>query len=196
MVKFKTNSKSVQKISLTLLLYFIINSIYCQESAQQFWNQLQSHCGKSYEGKIIEAPKNDDFRGKKLVMKVISCNENEIKIPFFVGDDFSRTWILTFNKGRITLKHDHRHKNGSEDKITQYGGTSTNYGSTEIQMFPADQETATLIPYASQNVWWLTLTDRFFTYNLRRMGSDRLFTVSFDLTNEIEVDWIPWGWND
>lgn len=196
MVKFTTNSKSMQKISLTLFLYFIINSLYCQESAQQFWNQLQSHCGKSYEGNITEAPKNDDFRGKKLVMKVISCNENEIKIPFFVGDDFSRTWILTFNKGRITLKHDHRHKDGSEDKITQYGGTSTNYGSTEIQMFPADQETATLIPYASQNVWWLTLTDRFFTYNLRRMGSDRLFTVSFDLTNEIEVDWIPWGWND
>lgn len=196
MAKFTTNSKPMQKTIISFVLFFILQNLHCQEAAQQFWNNLQSHCGKSYEGNIVEAPKNDDFRGKKLIMKVISCSENEIKIPFFVGDDLSRTWILTFHDGRITLKHDHRHPDGSEDKITQYGGTSTNSGLAEIQMFPADQETASLIPYASQNVWWMTLTDAAFTYNLRRIGSDRLFTVYFDLTQEKTINWVPWGWKN
>ena len=55
-------------------------------------------------------------------MHVRSCKDKTIRIPFFVGDDKSRTWVFTMSKSNlITLKHDHRHKDGSEDKITQYG---------------------------------------------------------------------------
>ena len=48
-------------------------------------------------------------------MHVRSCEENRIRIPFFVGDDKSRTWVLTFDSDQIQLKHNHRHEDGSVD---------------------------------------------------------------------------------
>ena len=75
-------------------------------------------------------------------MHISLCEENTIRIPFFVGDDKSRTWVFTMDdENLITLKHDHRHKDGSEDKITQYGGANSNTGLPNIQIFHADQET-------------------------------------------------------
>ena len=125
-------------------------------------------------------------------MQVMSYDDREVKIPFYVGEDKSRTWILTYSNHVLTLKHDHRHEDGSPDKITFYGGTSNNEGSSSLQMFPADDETCRLIDYACQNVWWITIDDSSYTYNLRRIGSDRVFTVKFDLTKEVKSDFKPW----
>ena len=61
-------------------------------------------------------------------------------------------------------------------------------------MFPADLETHQRIPYASTNVWWITLDENKFTYNLQRAGSDKKFTVEFDVTKEVEKPQAPWGW--
>ena len=159
-----------------------------------FWKILEKHCGKAYEVKLSEHITRDDFAGKKLTMHVKSCSTNEIKIPFNVGDNYSRTWILTKKDGIITLKHDHRHENGTSETITFYGGTNTNYGFKDFQMFPADQETARLIDYASTNIWWITLDDKTFSYNLQKAGSKIPFNVYFDLTKEIETPPAPWGW--
>ncbi|TVZ55470.1 hypothetical protein OD91_0718 [Lutibacter sp. Hel_I_33_5] len=181
---------------LLLLILFPLQLI-AQETPNSvlFWDSLKSHCGKAYEGKIIEGAKEGDgFTGKKLVMHVRSCKENTIRIPFFVGEDKSRTWVFTMSDEKlIQLKHDHRHKDGSEDKITQYGGSNPNTGLAAIQFFPADQHTASLIPYASNNVWWITLDKTSFAYNLRRVATDRFFSVKFDLSKEIETPSAPWG---
>ncbi|MGJ8761542.1 MAG: hypothetical protein ACSHXA_13435 [Polaribacter sp.] len=160
-----------------------------------FWDVLATHCGKSYEGEIVAGGKEGDgFTGEKLVMHVRSCEENTIRIPFFVGDDKSRTWVFTMDKDNlIQLKHDHRHKDGSEYKITQYGGMSSNVGLANLQVFPADKQTADLIPSAATNVWWVTIDETSFTYNLRRIGSERYFSVKFDVTKEIETPSAPWG---
>lgn len=184
----------------TLVLCTMLFSIfaYCQEKsgAKQFWENLQKQCGKSFEGKVTEGADNDTFRDKKLVMHIRNCDKNTIRIPFFVADDKSRTWVLTYKNNRIKLKHDHRHEDGSEDKVTQYGGTTTNSGSSTLQFFPADQQTCNLLPTAAANVWWITLDETSFTYNLRRIGSDRLFTVKFDLTKTVPTPAAPWGWKD
>ncbi|MFN7100715.1 MAG: hypothetical protein ACK4M4_10100 [Flavobacterium sp.] len=187
----------MKKILFTLvLLSHLATQAQEKTGAQQFWENLQKHCGKSFEGEIKEGASNDAFRDKKLVMHVRSCDKKTIRIPFFVGDDKSRTWVLTFDKDRIKLKHDHRHEDGTEDKVTQYGGTNPNSGSAGIQFFPADQETFNLIPNAATNVWWITIDETSFTYNLRRIGSDRLFTVKFDLTKTVATPVAPWGWKD
>ena len=183
-------------IIFLLLIITQISTAQTKSGAKQFWENLKKHCGKSYEGTLVSFAPNDDFAGKKLVMHIRNCGENTIRIPFFVGDDKSRTWVLTFENDRIQLKHDHRHEDGSEDKITQYGGKTSNSGLPNLQMFPADQQTCELIDYASNNVWWITLDEKSFSYNLRRIGSDRLFTVSFDLTKTIETPSAPWGWKD
>ncbi|WP_026839350.1 hypothetical protein [Gillisia sp. JM1] len=183
---------------LFLLFVFIFadNSLAQDKNqAQIFWNNLKEHCGKAYEGKLDESIKNDSFSGKKLVMYVLACDENTIKIPFYVGADKSRTWVLTLEGDRIKLKHDHRHEDGSEDAITQYGGISTNTGSDKLQFFPADQETRDLIGYAATNVWWITLDESIFSYNLKRIGTDNpAFNVYFDLSNPVEAPEAPWGW--
>jgi len=183
---------------ITLLIVLSFSASFSQEKseAEQFWNSLQNLCGKSFEGKL-ELPLNDEqFGGKKLIMHIRSCNDEVIKIPFFVGEDKSRTWVLTYENDRITLKHDHRHKDGTEDEITMYGGTTTNSGQATIQVFPADQETKTLIPAASTNVWWITLNKTEFTYNLKRLGTPRVFRIVFDLTKVVENPEAPWGWKD
>lgn len=162
-----------------------------------FKKEIEKHCGKAYEGVITAgAQEGDGFTGERLVMQVLSCEENQIKIPFYVGEDQSRTWILTFENNRIELKHDHRNPDGSDEEVTMYGGTSTNVGHADLQIFPADQETCAMIDYACHNVWWMTIDETSFSYNLRRIGSDRVFTVEFDLTNPIEFDKKPWGWEE
>lgn len=188
--KFK-NMKNIFLLVTLLSLQFTVAQE--KSGAAQFWENLKKHCGKSYEGTLTSAPANDDFAGKKLVMHVRACDDNTIRIPFFVGDDKSRTWVLTFKNDRIQLKHDHRHKDGSEDKVTMYGGTTTNSGLPNLQMFPADQQTSDLIAYASNNVWWITLDEKSYSYNLRRTGSDKVFTVTFDLTKTIANPSAPWG---
>jgi hypothetical protein len=188
----------VSKITIICSIICISFTGFAQEESptQIFWESLQSHCGAAYEGVLVTPKEDEAFGGKKLVMHVRSCSDTEIKIPFFVGVDKSRTWILTYNDDRITLKHDHRHADGSEDEITFYGGTSTNEGKADIQFFPADEHTQKMLPAAATNVWWITLDDTTFTYNLKRLGTDRLFTVSMDLTEPIETPSAPWGWKD
>lgn len=176
-----------------LLSIFIFSSSLIAQHSQEFWSSLEEVCGKAFKGKVLEAPQNDPFRTMELVMHVRSCKEKEIRIPFFAGDDRSRTWVLTMKDDRIKLKHDHRHEDGSEDEVTQYGGRASNHGLATLQTFPADDFTAELIPAAASNVWWIEIQKgESFTYNLRRIGTDRYFSIQFDLTKEIETPPAPW----
>jgi hypothetical protein len=170
-----------------------------------FWAELKKLCGKAYAGTVAADTANSpDFAGKALVMHVRSCENDRIRIPFFVGDDRSRTWVLTRKGGRIQLKHDHRHKDGTPDRVTMYGGWSTNAGEAIRQFFPADEETTMVVdppvgdaPSAAANIWWIELVSgSHYSYNLRRLGRGRLFTVRFDLTKEVPAPPAPWGWKD
>jgi hypothetical protein len=51
-------------------------------------------------------------------------------------------------------------------------------------------------PAAVGNVWFITVDETSFTYNLRRLGSATLFSVRFDLTKPIDTPPAPWGWVD
>lgn len=184
---------------LFLSCFLIISSTsfaQTESPLEQFWLTLQSHCGKAYEGALVLPEEDEAFGGKKLVMHVRSCSETEMKIPFFVGDDRSRTWILTKIDGRLTLEHDHRHEDGTEDDVNFYGGTSSNQGKAGIQFFPANPHTQKLIPAAATNVWWITIDETTFTYNLKRLGTDRIFKVSMDLTKPIATPAAAWGWEE
>jgi len=185
------------------LLSFVILPITVYTQSQEavsnisaFRSGLQQICGKAFEGAITHSAAGDTmFNNKRLLMHVSFCDSNVMRIPFFVGEDSSRTWILTFHEDFIQLKHDHRKPDGSEDRITQYGGASTNFGNSMRQVFPADQQTADLLPAAASNVWWIELVpDSHFSYNLRRIGTDRLFSVTFDLTQPVDSPGAPWGW--
>jgi hypothetical protein len=161
-----------------------------------FWANLQPLCGKAFDGRVLEAPPGDTtFAGQRLVMHVRECTGDTIRIPFHVGDNRSRTWVLTRVGDRIRLKHDHRHEDGSEDKVTQYGGDSRTGGSATRLEFPADAQTVTLIPEARTNVWTIEVDPAAnrFVYALRREGTDRRFRIEFDTSKPVNAPPPPWG---
>lgn len=204
------NKKALAKLPLAAAICIAFyTATFAQAKPQTptdaFWANLQKLCGKTFAGTIAEDTSNSpDFAGKALIMHVRSCEKNRIRIPFFVGDDRSRTWVLTRKKDRIELKHDHRHEDGKPDAVTMYGGTSTNAGEAIRQFFPADDQTTKVVaapaddaPSAAANIWWFEhIPDKSFSYNLRRLGRGRLFSVKFDITKEIPAPAAPWGWKD
>ena len=68
----------------TILLFTILIALPMvsqdTSSSVSFWNILKSHCGKAYEGSLALPEEDESFGGKKLVMHVRACSENEIKI--------------------------------------------------------------------------------------------------------------------
>ncbi|MFV3131049.1 hypothetical protein [Niveispirillum sp. KHB5.9] len=170
--------------------------------ADDFLARLNALCGKAFEGRIVDntAPNaaNDPFAGKVLTMHVRECGKDQVKIPFHVGDDRSRTWVVTRTADGLRLKHDHRHKDGSEDAVTQYGGDTATPGTAERQEFPVDAFSKAMFtqqklpPGAQQNVWAMEVrSGDEFVYELSR--PDRLFRVSFDLNRPVTPPPAPWG---
>lgn len=164
-----------------------------------FFDRLMSLCGKSFEGRIVSPPVEADaaFAGKRLVMHVRDCSPEVMRIPFHVGDDRSRTWVVTRTGTGLTLKHDHRDQDGSPDKLTQYGGDTVQAGTERRQEFPADEESRELfvrekIPVSIANVWALEVEPgRLFAYELRRPG--RYFRVEFDASRPVPTPPPAWG---
>ena len=189
-----------QKLILAFCIAVSLVTVQAQVESPNnvFWKELEKLCGKAYAGTVVAAPADDTtFKDKTLVMHVRSCEKDRIRIPFVVGADRSRTWILTRRADRLLLKHDHRHEDGKPDAVTMYGGSTTSVGMPTRQMFPADQETVNTIPAAATNVWWIDLIPgEHFTYNLRRMGSERYFSIRFDLKKTVAAPEAPWGWKD
>jgi hypothetical protein len=150
------------------------------ESQDVFFQQISGLCGSRFVGQSVfpEDP-GDAWKDKILVAHIESCTADEIRIPFIVGDDHSRTWILRRVEGGIQFKHDHRHADGTPDQVTMYGGTTQSTGSQLSQSFPADAYTAELIPEASTNEWFLSFNSDSseLTYYLERNSLPRFKAI-------------------
>lgn len=163
-----------------------------------FFANLQASCGQSFAGRVVTTEAADAaFASERLVMHVRDCDSDDVRIPFHVGENRSRTWVITRTDAGLRLKHDHRHEDGTEDTLTQYGGDTVNAGTAERQEFPADEFSRTLftqnnIPQSVTNVWAVEVhPGRVFAYELRR--PNRHFRVEFDLTTPVATPPPAWG---
>jgi hypothetical protein len=108
-----------------------------------------------------------------------------VQIPFAVGDNRSRTWVITRTGTGVRLKHVHRHDDGTEDKVSRYGGDTATAGGETRQEFPADEFSklifrANKLDRSVDNVWAVEAAPgKHFAYELRR--PNRLFRVEFAL---------------
>lgn len=169
--------------------------------ADAFMVRLRALCGNAYEGRVVtNDPADADFAGKRLVMHVRECRPDEVRIPFHVGDDRSRTWVIARAASGLRLKHDHRHQDGSSDALTMYGGDSRGPGTAVRQEFPADAESIALFTgqgrsVSNSNVWAVEVGDKVFAYELRRppIPGGRFFRVEFDLARPVAPPPPPWG---
>ncbi|EHR39300.1 hypothetical protein [Alishewanella jeotgali] len=164
-----------------------------------FFNNLKALCGQAFAGKLaVDNPPAPGFEGA-LIMHVRRCTDTELQIPFHVGDNHSRTWIITKTGSGLSLKHDHRNKDGSHDDQTMYGGHTVDAGWPTAQSFPADQYSKELfaargIPQSIGNTWQMFIHPQQFSYRLVREG--REFRVDFDLTKPVALPPTPWGYAD
>lgn len=165
-----------------------------------FFNALKAHCGKAYAGKIaVDNEPSAAFTDKLLIMHVRKCSDTQLQIPFHVGDDASRTWIITKTGSGLSLKHDHRKPDGKDDPLTMYGGHTLDAGYNQAQSFPADQYSKELfvnsgIPQSVGNTWQMFIYPDKFSYRLVRQG--REFRVEFDMTKAVALPVTPWGYTD
>jgi hypothetical protein len=169
---------------------------------ERFMERLRAHCGRAYEGRLVSSDAADAaMAGQRMVMHVAACGPDGVRIPFHVGDDRSRTWVITRTPAGLRLKHDHRHRDGSPDELTNYGGDTGGPGTATRQLFPADAESIALFrrtgrEVSAANVWAVEVTDTRFAYELRRPPGPgaRFFRVEFDLTRPVPPPPLPWGW--
>ncbi|RRU25771.1 hypothetical protein [Stenotrophomonas sp. 278] len=175
-----------------------------QAPADAFMAAVAAHCGKAFEGRVaVNEPRTDapdPFDGKRLVMHVRGCEDpaHQLRIPFHVGDDHSRTWVLTRTDNGLRLKHDHRHEDGSPDAVTMYGGDSKPPGTAQRQVFPVDADSVAMFRKAEMavsttNTWAMEIEpDERFVYELTRPDGRR-FQVVFDLSKPVALPPAPWG---
>lgn len=164
----------------------------------QFFANLFALCGQSFTGRVVTTDAADaNFASQPLVMHVRECSADEIRVPFHVGENRSRTWVITRTETGLRLKHDHRHEDGTEDMLTQYGGDTADVGSAERQEFPVDDFSKDLFTrnnatVSTTNVWAMEVhPGRIFAYELRR--ANRHFRVEFDLAQPVAAPPPPWG---
>jgi hypothetical protein len=193
----------MKKILLSFLFSAFPLNIYANtpvvsiSNHDQFFDNISAFCGKAFKGYVTVDNSNSDGFDKPLIMHVRQCSKTQLHIPFHVGEDSSRTWIITKTGSGLSLKHDHRHKDGSSDTSTMYGGHTLDAGWPQVQSFPADQYSKELfvssgIPQSIGNTWQIYIYPTKFTYRLTRQG--REFRVDFDLTKPVTPPKPPWGY--
>ena len=164
----------------------------------RFWDHLTALCGQAFEGAVTSNDEVDaDFASEVLTMHVRRCADDRIEIPFHVGENRSRTWVLTRLDDGLQLQHDHRHEDGHEDTVTLYGGRTSEPGEENAQHFPADDFSQKLfvangLDASVANVWSFELEPgQRFSYILRR--PERHFQADFDLATPVPEPPAPWG---
>jgi hypothetical protein len=137
-----------------------------------FFEEMRSLCGQTFGGRTILAEESDTtFEPARLYFTVEECGEDELRMPFVVGDDPSRTWILRMEDNGLTFVHEHLRPDGTPYENSGFGGRASEEGSDVFQHFPDFQATEET-PAAERRVWRLRL-DReheIFHYYLDRGG--------------------------
>jgi hypothetical protein len=167
-------------------------------SQDQFYARLRALCGQAYEGRVVTNDEADrEMAAARLVVQVRSCSDDRLAIPFHVGTNHGRTWIVSRAGAGLTLRHEHRHPDGTEDAVSGYGGAAIGPGNPRRQEFPADQPSRDLfvrenLAPSITNVWALEIVPgRVLAYELRRPG--RHLRIEFDLSRPAAAPPPPWG---
>jgi len=184
--------KTLSMIASALVLSACASAPQVPSNPQDaFFQRLSALCGQTFEGRVTTTdPADDDFRAQRLVMQVRDCSDDEIGIPFAVGQDRSRRWVITRTATGLRLKHDHRDENGEIHGYHMYGGDTAGPGTAERQEFPVDQDSidqfnAAGATVSTTNVWAVEVRPgEAFVYELSR--PNRLLRVEFDLTHPVE----------
>ncbi len=146
-----------------------------------FMQAFEPFCGHAYAARIVE-----------------DSAPSLIRMPLHVGDDRSRTWVLTLHPEFIDFQHYHLQQDGSPDDVSPYGGKTLDSGTATRQSFPVDEASKALfiangLDVSVTNTWAFEFPDgQTMRYQLSRPG--RLFEVEVDLSQAIPLPPPAWGY--
>jgi len=165
-----------------------VQSAFAQGEVLMFMENMQPLCGKTFSGRMVY-PEGEakPYSNNPLTMVVAVCTDDTIKIPFHVGSDRSRTWVLTLTSDGLLFKHDVKDEDGSPEEVTGFGGLATEESTAWEVHFPSDEETIEMLPQTETNVWSLVIDRdaKIFRYILSREGK-KLYQFDFDIDLGIE----------
>lgn len=169
-----------------------------------FFATIQEYCGQAFAGEVTAGDEELDaeWMASEIIVEIRECHDDRVRMPLHVGDDRSRTWVLSRTDLGLELKHDHRLEDGSHDPITMYGGETIVPGTATSQSFPADEYSTRLfsendMAVSMSNTWYLEFPeDEPQVLRYRLVRDDRNFQVDVDLSEPVEAPPAPWGWED
>jgi len=153
-----------------------------------FWQQLQALCGQAAEGQLLRAPEGDTQidPDARLVVHFWECGETELRFPLHVDENRSRTWVFIRHEDALELRHDHRHRDGTEEANTWYGATTLDPGTASRQEFVTERA-------GVRSGWRVEIAPgERFTYGTIRDGEWR-HHLQFDLTRPVQRPPLHWG---
>jgi hypothetical protein len=156
---------------------------------KEFFNHFKLLEGKKYAGKeVFIAEGMESWASLELIMHVREFTDTAVYIPFKVGNNSSRTWMLIMEgENTLRFRHDHRHDDGSPEDLNLYGGYGTKNGSAYKQVFPADDFTCNMLERICDNEWTVEFSEDLsvFSYSLRK-ARELIIQIDFDLKNAIQ----------
>ncbi|MBY6064067.1 hypothetical protein [Pseudidiomarina sediminum] len=168
------------------------------EPQDAFFAQFSPYCGKSFAAKVIKDNQASEAWQQDLVVHIRDCEANTIRMPLHVGEDRSRTWVLTRTEQGLDFQHIHLHEDGTPDAVSPYGGHTVAMGSAEMQAFPVDEPSKALfkangLDVSTANTWIVSFDENTMYYELTR--PNREFVVAVDLSNPIAEPPAAWGYS-
>ncbi len=175
-------------VSLVFATGLGIGGAHAFDQKDSFFDTLRAQCGKAFLGRTkLDTANSPTYRDVDIILHVRDCNDTQIQMPMHVGENHSRTLIITkHDDGRLQLQHRHTHEDGSPDDLTLYGGfTKKNPKSSRQGDFHVGDYTRKLfiehdIQRSLSNVWTISMGDKTATYELHRPTLD--FVIEFDLS--------------
>jgi hypothetical protein len=160
-----------------------------------FMANLAQQCGHTFRGEVLDVPEGDTAFADDppLVMHIRACSPDEVRIPVFVGNDRSRTWIFSRTGGGVDLRHDHRHADGRSEPVTFYGAFVSD---TPVAIEPPSPTRHEFKRVHDDLIsgWVIEIVPgERYTYGTQRNGVWR-HRFTFDLTQPIAPLPNPWGY--
>lgn len=172
------------RLSILLLALCSANAI-AAGNHQRFFNNISALCGQTLSGKVlVNQPADPFWNGKTLRLAIGQCSHSDVVMVLSTGD--RKPLMLTLRQRADSLQLEHRYllPDGSEGKLSRFGGRTQGPGSPARQQFPADAMSKALfmdnnMKDATFNVWEISLEGGQLHYRLDRSG--RHFDAAFTL---------------
>ncbi len=162
-----------------------------------FMANLAAVCGQAFEGEVLDAPDTDDAfnPGDHMIMHIRECAPDEIRVPVWMGDDASRTFVFTTHPQGLDVRHDHRHSDGRPEPNTLYGAASAHPPIAEEPPSATRMEFKRETEEGVRTGWIAEFLpdEELFLYGTQRNGEWR-HHFEFDLSQTVDIPGDPWGY--